>query len=346
MPVPYRPSLLLAVAVLLPASLVAKKSAPATICVRTTELGGLDAASSERLRTAVEVGLAKHEVHVALPSDATRRSLCKSRSARARRGLLFLDVKALRVGPLIQLSVAFYRPGSQTPVIERTWSVKTNAVLSNEALSESLQKGATLAHRLAGTPRRTATEVAARQPTQSATSHGLEAASTKESAGKKVAARRPTQPAPSHEHDVAATKENTGEAEKASGSMAANLDPAAPETTQARTVEAEGGSSSPLFWASLVTMGVGAVGLSVGAGFGVKGLIHEDRASDTSNPGAQLEIPRMEESQEIANWSFLAGGTMAATGFVLWLLSDSEPDTTVALRDTAGGCMVVWGGDF
>lgn len=321
MPVPCRPSLLLAAALLLPTSLVAKKPAPATICVRTTELGGLDAASSGRLRTALEVGLAKHEVHVAFLSDTAQRSPCKPRSGRARKGLLFLDVKALRVGPLIQLSVAFYRPGDQTPVIERTWSVKRNAALANEALSESLEKGAMLAHRLAGTPRRATAE---------------------------VAARRPARPAPVHDHEAASTEENTGGAEKTSGTIAANLDPAsaALEVAQAGTVEAEGGSSSPLFWASLVTMGVGAVGLSVGAGFGVKGLIHKDRASDTSNPGAQLEIPRMEESQEIANWSFLAGGTVAATGFVMWLLSDSEPDTTMAVRGTAGGCMVVWAGGF
>ena len=291
----------------------ATQRTPATICIRAIELHGVDPSASGQLRVAVEMELARHEVRVAYVEGAKRssRNPCRHRVARSRKGVLFLDLKTARVGPLVQFSVAFYRPGNRAPTLQFSWSAEAGAVLASEDLPETLAQGALLAHELAGSEPR---------------GHAPDPAP-------------PASTPPPGESAVVDRPARHTAAEESSTPVDAT---ATAEPTEVEAVE----ESSPLFWPAVATLGAGAVGVSVGAVFGVKALVHKNRAADTNAPGSQLELPRMEESQRVANWSYLVGGVLAATGLAMLLLSPSEAPATVAVQTAENRCVMALTGTF
>ncbi|MFC1610490.1 hypothetical protein ACFL6C_06005 [Myxococcota bacterium] len=306
---------------------------PASVCVRALDIGGLSGNLQAKLRTDVVANLARHEVRVAVFSDKPRSSWCRPRGRGPpnTKGVVFVEFEALRVGPLVQMSLSVFRDKEKQPSLRRKWSVPLEKALAGTKLAESLEEVAFLAHRQVGDHRkRTLPSLPSFPPLADTDTQSSQAT---------VPKKDPEGPDSS---PAAASPEDP----EVSPSEAAAASPADPEVSEPpeRTVAA--GQGQTLRVSSYFVMGAGAIGLGLGAGFGIKALVHRQRAGERST-GAQLEIPRMEESQTIANWSFLAGGVTAATGLVLWLLADDDPPAaSVALQTGRGTTSVVVVGTF
>jgi len=92
--------------------------------------------------------------------------------------------------------------------------------------------------------------------------------------------------------------------------------------------------SSPLRVVALVTGGVGVVGLGVGTAFGFVAMSKQSSAGCPKNvcpnEGAAQTIRDAEGAGTISTVGFIAGGVLAATGVVLWLVAPNGARTSAA----------------
>jgi hypothetical protein len=91
---------------------------------------------------------------------------------------------------------------------------------------------------------------------------------------------------------------------------------------------------SPLRIVALVTGGVGVVGLGVGTAFGLVAMSKQSSANCPKNvcpsdPAAQT-IRDAESAGTISTIAFVAGGVLAATGVVLFVVAPKAPSTSAA----------------
>ncbi|HEY3448418.1 MAG TPA: hypothetical protein VGK67_18830 [Myxococcales bacterium] len=115
----------------------------------------------------------------------------------------------------------------------------------------------------------------------------------------------------------------TKPADKAAG----NLKPSSQVDRQS-----EGGSGKVLSIAGYSAIGVGVVGVGLGAFFGVQAKSQRDQASsDPSAAGAKTSLNSAQSSATLANVCYIAGGVVAAAGIALAVIplftggSGSEP---------------------
>jgi hypothetical protein len=96
----------------------------------------------------------------------------------------------------------------------------------------------------------------------------------------------------------------------------------------------------------LIAAGVGAVGLGVGAGFGLDAISKKSAAdgsgcsSNECSPGAASTRDAARNSANMATVFFTAGGVIAAAGLGLWLFGPSGSSQAVVATVAPGGFVV------
>jgi len=79
----------------------------------------------------------------------------------------------------------------------------------------------------------------------------------------------------------------------------------------------------------------GGAAIITGIVFGVMAKEHEENSKNPDFVGAQLEIDNAKSDQLVANISYGVGAAFVVTGFLFWLLSDSESSEETAILPIA-----------